>query len=861
MTRVSPLVIVRVASTPFEALVAPNGARARDAADSLLALMEARAAEAERVSAVLYEAAGEGAPQAHAASRGAVLRIRRAIHQGRGVGGAWMEEAGPLLGTDQRALVNHHIERSAALEQARQNFWHAYAAEAELWRTALMQAAEAPFFRLGLRLAARTLLQRLSGLRRADSAVWDQRARHTASKLWAYLGRSATKTSPNGVFCLTGLGNLTDGPAASRGENQIGRLDFLFHVGEARKITACLAASPEAMASVTPRVNPTLRRDGEGWMLWRPATARRPEDDETRCQVKDHPVMRMFLDAAAPERRAVAEIIRDVEKSVGRDVRPFFAQLVERGILIAEIEIPWSERRPLRTLAARCPGAPWASELEAVEEDLESLVALPPEEIVPRMDALAARLESLPHARPLTKDDLIRCDAATRLGIDLPRPLLRDLERMVPLYARLYGAIYPEALTREWYAARFLARYTSDTPIPLLDFYHGLFEPHDATRPAAFVSPDSGVSGQSGGSGRSDSKLRAAAGAAFERARDFFAECAHVAAATGAEQVDLSEADWEEITGDAPEPRFACAALFQVAACSLEEVGTLRARVCLNAFFPGAGLSVARLAHLHAPAAAGVENPIVRQLRDGWKRQARPGAAHAEITFMHGARTANAGLRPPIFPLEIELPGDRVSEGHEAVPLSDLTAAWDSGARRFVVRSLSRGTEILPVICSGINPEGFVSFLTMVGAQDLQPLAFLPGFDVAGIRSWPRFSFGNVVLFRRRWVFEAADLPGVDSREESFLMTRRWRREHGLPEHVFVHFDRDPKPFYVDLGSEPFVDLFRRALASQESGGRVHVTEMLPGPEELWVRDSRGRYASEFLVHLDNLDRFREGSA
>jgi hypothetical protein len=26
---------------------------------------------------------------------------------------------------------------------------------------------------------------------------------------------------------------------------------------------------------------------------------------------------------------------------------------------------------------------------------------------------------------------------------------------------------------------------------------------------------------------------------------------------------------------------------------------------------------------------------------------------------------------------------------------------------------------------------------------------------------------------------------------------------------------------------------------------------MLPGPDEMWVRDGRGRYATEFLVHLN----------
>jgi hypothetical protein len=457
------------------------------------------------------------------------------------------------------------------------------------------------------------------------------------------------------------------------------------------------------------------------------------------------------------------------------------------------------------------------------------------------MEDLTARIDSLPHARPLSKDDLIRCDSSTQLRIQLPRDLLRDLTRLVPLYAAFYGAIYPEALFRESFAERFLERFPANTPVPALDFYHGLFEPEGPARPAAFVSP---------GSGRSRSAIRVEAGRAFERAREFFVRRARDAAEQGAAEVEMSEADWSEIAGGASEPRFSCAALVQVAAPSAEEVRAGHARVCLNAFFPGAGVSVARLAHLHGGAED--PDPIARQLKDGLALWAKPGAAQAEITFMHGGRTANAGLRPPILPLEIELPGDRATEGHDTIPLADLTARWDSREERFVLCSLARGIEIQPLISSGINPEGFISFLTMVGAQGLQPLGYFPGFDVPGIRIWPRFRFGNVVLFRRRWVFDASELPAGDSAEEQYLDTQRWRLTHGIPTHVFVHTDREPKPFYVNLGSEAFSDLLRRALASP-TPGRVHVTEMLPGPDDLWVRDGRGRYTSEFLVHLDNL--------
>jgi hypothetical protein len=82
----------------------------------------------------------------------------------------------------------------------------------------------------------------------------------------------------------------------------------------------------------------------------------------------------------------------------------------------------------------------------------------------------------------------------------------------------------------------------------------------------------------------------------------------------------------------------------------------------------------------------------------------------------------------------------------------------------------------------------------------------------------------------------------------------RWRRRHHLPRHVFIHTPIEPKPFYCDLDSPLFVDLLRRLLDPAGGGAAapptLHVTEMLPAPGEMWVKDDRGRYASEILLHL-----------
>lgn len=838
MTHTAPLLIVRVSSLPFETLAPLTAARSVAIADQAAASRAKREELAERASKLLYAAAGVTAPPDLAAARVALLGIRRSLHRGGAADPAALERARPLLtGEALRVIAEHdrEQERSASLER---DLEETLAAEEARGRAALAEASRNPWVRLGLRLASRSLLGRAAGL---EASRWGQRERHAASKVLAYLARFATKTSPNGVFCATALGSLADEGTAVDGENRIERLDVALHVGEARKVAAVLASSPEAAPAIRPRANPTLRAKDGGWTLWQPASPRRESDEETRLEIKAHPVLRRFIEAADGSRTA-EELVAAAGAEAGQDVWPFYANLVERGIVIGEVEIPWSERRPLRALAARCAQAPWAAELESIEADVDAMAALAPDapDAVPeRIDAVTARLAALPRARPLTEDDAVRCDAATALRVRLPRTLLADLERLLPRYARFYGAIYPERLTRETFANRFLKRYPPDTPVPVLDFYHGLFEPGPARPLAAFASAAAGPA---------DSPRRAEAGRAFERARDLFARRAREAAEAGSDEAALTEEDWASIAGDGAAPRFSCAALFQVDAESAGQVGSANARLYLNAIFPGAGLSVARLAHLHRETSG--PNPIELALREGWSRRARPGAAFAEITFMHGGRTANAGLRPPLFPLEIELPGDRATAGREAVPLADLVAAWDSAAERFTLRSISRGIEILPVISSGINPEGFVQFLTMIGEQGLQPLGLLPGFDHSEIRAWPRFRSGNVVLFRKRWVFSEAEMPRGATPAARFLAARRWVREHGLPEHVFVHSEREPKPFYMNLGSPAFLDLMHRGL---EGAGRVHVTEMAPGPEGLWVRDARGRYASEFLVHVDHL--------
>jgi hypothetical protein len=636
--------------------------------------------------------------------------------------------------------------------------------------------------------------------------------------------------------------------ASVAGENREARREELLSIAEARKVVACLAADRAAWPAVVPRPNPTLRPDdAEGFLtFWRPATPRREGDEEVRSRVRRQPVLDIFLAAAGRGTLAVPDLLAAVAAESGlalADLEGFLARLAEAGVLIVEVEPPYNARRPLAHLAAALAAAgcepPWAPELQAIEQAVDALPSLPAPARLPAMDAIAARLDALPHRRPLGADEIFRVDTASGLEVALPSPLLAELRGAVGRYVRLFAAMYPEAAFREGLGRRFLSRFPAGEDVPLLDLYHGLFEPEPEARPSAFPPAPPG-----------DPAAVATAGCV----RDLLAQRAREAA--GAAEVALDDAFFSAAGALPIEPDWAAGVLFQVASPDLLSLSAGRYRLVLNAFF-GAGIALARFAWLLGPGDGEPSPAIVRELARYAAPLAPPGALVAEITYNHLGRSANAGLRPAVLPDEIELPGERASAARP-IPLADLTVRWDVRTRRFLLRSLARNAEVVPVISSGISPEGFVAFLLQIGRQGLQPLALFPGFEVAGITHWPRFTLGRVVLLRQRWTFPPGTAPevpgdgGDSSAAEFFARVARWRRASHLPRHLFLHTDDDPKPYYADLDSPLSAELLRRTLApgADRPPPTLHATEMLPGPDELWVRDAAGRYAAEFLVQM-----------
>jgi hypothetical protein len=859
---IGQLTLLRIAALSFETLAPLAAGEALARLDAARELEERLDAEVTRLTDALHGVAGEppGEGETEAArTRLAVIALRRSLHNRRRVPPAQLDGLREVLPAELFTGIGEHLARRAELATLQADFARAYRADLLRARRALLALAGRPVFKEGMRLVSRALLDRLEAMSGLDPARWRHDERHAAAKLTAYAARFATKTSPNSVFCAVALAWLHGREATVKGENRPARVDVLLSVAEARKVSACLGADRAAWPAIVPRLNPTLRReDGpEGaWVFWRPITARRESDMEVRSRTRAQPVLDLFHEEAAKGTLTLPALLAAVAEryEVGiEELTPFFEQLVDKGFLIAEIEPPYNARRPLAFVAetmrnAHCD-APWLTEIEDVERDVEALSSLRPEERIHGMDRVEARLAALPHVQPLKGDVLFRVDTASGIEVTLPERVRTDLEVPLRRYIRLFAALYPELAFRHAYAARFLSRFPADTDVPLLDLYHGLFEPEPQERPESFPQAPPGAD---------------EAAAVLERTRDLFAARARAAIAAGEDEVELTEEDWETLVGGSREPTWSAGVLFQIAARDAGEIAAGCYRIILNALF-GPGIALARFAHLlggPSPDTAG--NPVAREVARSWEPLAREGAIFAEVTYNHFGRSANAGLRPTLFRHEIELLGERANPEAKVIPLTELTVRWDETAGRFVMLWAAPGresVEVVPLITSGVSPEGFVSFLVEIGRQGLQPLAWFPGFDVPGIARWPRFRSDHLVLFRRRWVFVPGEAPeppreGTDPEAagaQFFARTQAWRRTHALPRHVFLHTPAEPKPFYADLDSPLAVDLLRRALSPSEEGAApptLHVTEMLPGPDEMWIADERGRYAAELLLHL-----------
>lgn len=119
----------------------------------------------------------------------------------------------------------------------------------------------------------------------------------------------------------------------------------------------------------------------------------------------------------------------------------------------------------------------------------------------------------------------------------------------------------------------------------------------------------------------------------------------------------------------------------------------------------------------------------------------------------------------------------------------------------------------------------------------------------------PRVSIDRLVIRRESWQCSASELAFArESRSaDRYAQARKWRRAQAMPRFVFFKAPVEPKPCYLDFESPILVDIFckmiRRTQDSAKPDAMIEVSEMLPGPGQIWLTDGdKNCYSSEFRI-------------
>lgn len=109
----------------------------------------------------------------------------------------------------------------------------------------------------------------------------------------------------------------------------------------------------------------------------------------------------------------------------------------------------------------------------------------------------------------------------------------------------------------------------------------------------------------------------------------------------------------------------------------------------------------------------------------------------------------------------------------------------------------------------------------------------------------PRLTLDGVVMQREQWQFPAdafGPLAQADDDKERLRAALAVWDELGLPEYVFAKFKGERKPLLVDVRNPLLLRVFLNLLEQKQE---VVMSEMRPGPGQLWLKDGAQRYTSE----------------
>lgn len=800
------------------------------------------------------------------------------------------EAAMVALGPEDAATLRRLMDVNRRLKELHAAGEDLLADELRDRRSTLRRIAQEPDLRLGLQLSSPSLDRYADRYLSEPGDRPSKRARRVERSLLEYFLRTACKTSPFSTLTSVCVGTFEAGAGApltahvtDNGKRSATRLNMAV----LDRLSATILADPVLRADLPVRATGGWQEREDVVRYLR--RSRVGGDGDEAAKVDPLRETLFFL----PNGRVLTDILAEVSggdtvrvrdlvdrlcDAVQRDrgdVEAYVGHLLRLGLLeTPDLKLDIHDLDPLARYRAGLLGLdrPWARSLasrlatvaDAVDrfgtatlEDRRRLLGSVRDEVV----AAHADLGELDAAAPATliyEDTALRAANVTADTATWEKDLLPDLRRLSAMMPAFDTSVVRRLVTRGYFRIRHGETGRCDDFLTFAHEFHRDFFDNFLQRLMRHRRfPDDG------GYAPYDNWFRQPELTALDDARRAVADGI-------AEAYRALPPDAAELVLDAGFPG-------RVAETMPADLGALQPRsyfmqvaddgvapptAVVNRVYSGLTLLFSRFAHLFADGG----DDLADRLRQVLRSVCPPGAVFAELKGGYDA--TNLNLHPAVTDYEIVCPGEVSSRPAEAqLGMEDLSVCEDTAADRLVLRSKRLDLEVIPVYLGFLLPGALPEVQQVLLNFSYTGMAQLdlwsgtgvpepgeePGTEVVRL---PRIRYGSVVLAREQWSVRADRVPQRRPGQgdaEWFLEWQRWRRDNGLPRRVFLTTPSsgEYKPLYVDFDSYLCLTLVDAMV--RDNPGVLVMTEMLPGPEQLWMRHAGHRYVTELTVEIDGV--------
>lgn len=227
----------------------------------------------------------------------------------------------------------------------------------------------------------------------------------------------------------------------------------------------------------------------------------------------------------------------------------------------------------------------------------------------------------------------------------------------------------------------------------------------------------------------------------------------------------------------------------------------------------------------------------------------------AEVVYQQFNLQDNVSEMNPALKYEIAIYGPRSARPDDKIiPIADIEIVLKGEpSKRLVVRSISKGVEIIPCVTSPLSyfHDSLVCLLSLIPLQGKIPLSSA----IKSVFPWekpnyimPRICCGPLILSRRRWTLKKDEIKWRNlAYSDSLLMLKEatgFAKRWFLPRFIFARNDIEKKPVPIDMTNVLLLNQLGKLAC--DSNEYVILEEMLPNIDSNYLNFNHCNYASEF---------------